>query len=169
MLTRRTMPVVDDSGQDWGATCGPYTLAAMAGMPLAGVRGVVSDREPDLFGERLTFRGWMNVGQMKRAAESVGLRLVPTSGDHQVGRLVEIMRGGGAWIVLLAWRGPWPPRVDQRFSHWIGVARGRVYEPNRNEWMGFVDWVSFEPRLRPDRAERNGLYLKWHAATRPPS
>jgi hypothetical protein len=146
---------------EWGANCGPASLAAALGVQLADVRAAVS--------EKGKFRGYMTITHMKQAIHDMGERVVRIHAtqtrpyefclQHRVNR-------PHVRIVCVAWYGPWSvnPRAAAAHRHWIAAQGGMVYDVNSNDWMPAVLWEDNAHLLYPKRA--TGHTFTWLADLR---
>lgn len=141
MTTLYHPPDVAECSKAWGATCGPCSLAAALGRPVASVFDAVSDPPEGLPGiAATTFRGWMTIGQMKQAVVRAGAHLVrewsPLSVDGL--RLALAAFDGMPMLACLQWGGPWPPRAAAVHRHWVTLRLGSFYDWPLGLWV--YDW-----------------------------
>lgn len=107
-----TREEVDQANEDWGASCGPVSLAAALGAPLALIRAVVVP---------LGFGGWMNPTMMGTALEELEVRFELVRSNGPALRPNARMR-----IIRIQWEGPWMERSvkeQYRHTHWIAWCR----------------------------------------------
>jgi hypothetical protein len=135
-------PDVAECSKAWSATCGPCSLAAALGRPVASIFDAVSDPPDGLPGiNPTTFRGWMTIGQMKQAVVRAGAHLDrewPGASILMLGDLLSKPAFAGAMLVCIQWHGPWPPRAAAKHRHWIALRWAEVDgEPAR---LYAYDW-----------------------------
>lgn len=104
---RFTADQAAQANEEWGANCGPHSIAAACGLTLDEVRAKL-----------VNFRGWMNPTQI---TETLGA----------LGRFGSIKKGNmGGWIGngihRIQWEGPWmnpgvPARVAYKHTHYIAA------------------------------------------------
>jgi hypothetical protein len=104
----------DAANAEWGANCGPASLAAALGLQLADVRAAVSDKGK--------FRGYMTITHMKQAIGDLGFRLrrVEAPPRHEF-ILRRRHNPDHVQIVCVAWTGPWSknPKAAAAHRHFI--------------------------------------------------
>lgn len=61
-------------------------------------------------------------------------------------------------LAILQWEGPWPPRANATFRHWVAWRESMIWDANLEEWKPFCEWEEFLPELMPKRA------TGWHVA-----
>lgn len=129
-------PDVDACHASWGATCGPCSLAAALGVPVADVFEAVSDGLPQENIPGLlapvparAFRGHMGIKQMRDAIAKLGARvtIVRSSGTIHYGDFWDDIAGHTV-LTCVQWDGPWPPRVAAKYRHWVVFRYGYVGE-----------------------------------------
>jgi len=107
---RFTPDEFEQAFDEWGANCGPGSIAALCGLSLASLRPHLGDFES---------KRYTNPTLMWQVLRSIG---VPFT--YHGGHL-----GQGGWprygLARIQWEGPWtrpgvPPRA-YRHTHWIGV------------------------------------------------
>src|ERR1700726_1868375 len=96
----------DAASQNWGANCGPHTVAAICELSLQEVRKYF---EP--------FPGTTNPTLLKKVLASLGIE-----SDISKNLRTKELRDG---ISYVQWEGPWlkpgaPPVARYRHTHWIG-------------------------------------------------
>lgn len=127
-----TPPDVEECANDWGANCGPASLAALAGISLAKIK-------PYLVG--FAGRGYMNPTHMRDACLKMNLPVArqtkhwPTVNDVA--------------LVFVQWGGPWlkpgvPVGAAYRNTHWITLVGEAAYDVNVGRWVHRADWC--DPR-----------------------
>jgi hypothetical protein len=125
---------VDAAYDDWGANCGPATLAAILGCEVEAVR-----RFMDSGWER---RRYTNLMHMHAALRNAGVQHRSTAD--------KLPRRGLAFIQFC---GPWtepgkPIASAYRHTHWIGIDGTMVYDVNAGDsWVEFELWKKDMPIL----------------------
>jgi hypothetical protein len=125
---------------EWGANCGPASLAVVAGMTLDQVRPWLGDFER---------KGYTNPTLMFDSLRRIGVRwtctAVQCSSENQ---------GMLAWpafgLARIQWEGPWtapgvPIRVRYRHTHWVASmgGEGQVFDVNCMSvggWVPLSEW-----------------------------
>src|SRR5688572_27577824 len=92
---------------EWGANCGPVTLAMMTGSTLEAVRPHIPAFEA---------RRYTNPTMMLQALRSLGIRF----SDH------ADLNWPKFGLARIQWEGPWtkpgvPLRARYRYTHWVGA------------------------------------------------
>ncbi len=138
---------------EWGFNCGPASLATMAGLKPAEVRGLLPNFEQ---------KRYTNPTMMLQALKALGIG-VQHAGDSQ-----KLTQYG---ICRIQWEGPWtqpgaPAKWAYTKTHWIGafVIRGypRVYDVN-DDWQEMVDWEkNTVPALTATIERATGKYRPTH-------
>ncbi len=121
-----------EANEEWGANCGPCSLAAVIGIDVSKVRKACAGFEG---------RGYMNQTQMNDAIDNLGLMGLATP-------KVKAPRQGHNFpnygVALIQWRGKWdsaPPIAQYPHTHWIGVNGKMIFDVNQDpHWQGFVAW-----------------------------
>lgn len=128
---------VDEAHAEWGANCGPCSLAALLGCPVADVRG---------WFPAFPARPWVNPTTMKGALDAAGARWSLTRRAMQPasGQVVEFPVRGLAFVQF---DGPWcapgaPVTAAYRHTHWVAVSGSAVYDANARCWLTREDWVT---------------------------
>lgn len=110
---------------NFGANCGPTSFAAVVGLEVCSALQYF----PNFIDRR-----WCNFTQMKQALRTRG---VPFT----------IVRSGlpNRGLALVQWLGPWVGldfggRKSLKYTHWIGVEGGRVFDHTEGEWMPLAVW-----------------------------
>jgi len=140
MLDRpQTPPPVDGvlaALREWGANCGPTAIAAALEVPLATVRGAVSNGD--------TFKGYMGVPDFKAAIPRAGGRIVrswskplePVDAFYADLLLANAAAetNGEPLVVLIRFCGPWDaiPRAAATYRH--AFAYRRCFVEPRTCW-----------------------------------
>ena len=158
MTTLYSPPDVYDAYQSWRANCGPCSLAAVLGVPVADVR--------DYF-PGFPARAFTNPTTMKAAIGAAG----------RAWRLTSLnfywpLNG----LAFVQWEGPWtrpgvPIGAAYRHTHWVGV-RSRngagtdlppaVYDVNADGWLTRPEW---EAEIVSDLLAANRGATGWHVRT----
>ena len=126
---------IDDANRaqaEWGANCGPGSIAAVLGLTLDELRPHLGDFEQ---------KRYTNPTLMWDILKRLGVSW-------------RVVRGAQTWpafgLARVQWEGPWtapgvPMRVRYRYSHWVGAATiegaVRVFDLN---CMCVGGWVSLE-------------------------
>lgn len=135
-------PDVEQASKAWGATCGPCSLAAALGRPVASVFEAVADPPQGLPGiDTPSFRGWMTIGHMKTAVVRAGAHL-DREWAPATPRMLEELLGTPAFagtriLACLQWGGPWPPRAAARFRHWVALC---LASDGKRTGLAAYDW-----------------------------
>lgn len=143
---------VDEAYREWGAACGPSSLAAALGCDVADVRRLFPGH-----------RGWVNPTHMLQALSLTGLR-------HREPRPGETHPCRG--LLFIQFLGPWmapgvPIAARYKRTHWIAVVRNReaerlVWDCNSTTgWMLFEQWRSV---LVPELIAHNRGSDGWRVA-----
>lgn len=116
---------------EWGASCGPHSLAAALGLTLDEVRAVLP-----------AFKGWMNPTMMGDALRSLGKRY-----DLKKGLKTQVPCEG---ICRVQWEGSWlnpgvPPAVAYHHTHWVAHHEGHVLctASVAELWVPFETWKAW--------------------------
>lgn len=110
---------------NFGANCGPASFAAVVGLEVCDALQYF----PDFLDRR-----WCNFTHMKAALRSRGAPFaIVRSGMPQRG------------LALVQWLGPWigsdfGGRKSLKYTHWIGVEGGRIFDHTEEEWMPLAVW-----------------------------
>jgi hypothetical protein len=101
-----------DANGEWGANCGPHSIAAACGLSLVDVRKLLPN-----------FRGFMNVTEMTDALTRAGIAFTFAN------RLKTPSLCAG--INRLQWEGPWlnpgvPKRAAYKHTHFVARAGNHV-------------------------------------------
>lgn len=135
---------IETAASEWGANCGPCSLAALLDVPVAKVKAVLNGFDK---------RKYMNPTHMKEALTRAGIehrslgRQMPTHG-----------------LAFIQWGGheKKPHFVQYQFTHWIAVEPPpsnvidvwpTVFEVNAPYLVEFREWE----RQMPDIAQRGGI------------
>ena len=134
---------VDAAYESWGANCGPCSLAAILGVPVADVRQYVNGFDK---------KRYMNLTEMMAALTAAGktFDMVPR----------RFPRHGLAFI---QWKGPWDSHVLRAYqhTHWLGIDSEMVYDLNADaSWVKLDLWKKAMPVLIRD--EVNGATGEWY-------
>lgn len=128
----------DTAHDEWGANCGPASLAAALDLKLADVREAVSE------GGR--FRGYMSITNMRAALHRLGIRheSVPPCG----------LFDDWTALVCVQWEGSWSSshKAAACKRHWVARRGQLLYEVLANEWMPMAEWEGAVSALYPRRA-----------------
>ena len=149
---------VDEASAAWGANCGPAALAAALGVQVADVRRAVSEAR----GDEWHFKGYMGLGDMRRAIRRAGARTGREGASDEI-----LSAEGPPKVVLVQWCGSWEavPRAAATYRHWIAsvVLDGvLVYDVNENDWLTLAEWIeNAVPQLMPKRG--TGWRVQWTA------
>lgn len=106
-------PAESDAAHDeWGANCGPHSLAAALGKSLTEVRPHIGD-----------FKGWMSPTMIERALRSMEVNFHPAKNI-----CTPLLCNG---LNRIQWHGKWlnpgvPARVAYRHTHWVAHSNGWV-------------------------------------------
>jgi hypothetical protein len=141
---------------EWGANCGPASLAAALGVQLADVRAAVS--------EKGKFRGYMTITHMRQALDVLGIRLRRVEAPPRDEFCLRYRHNREhVRIVCVAWTGPWSanPKAAAAHRHFIAAQAGMVYEVCSNDWMPALLWEDNAKLLYPKRA--TGHTFTWLA------
>jgi hypothetical protein len=100
---------------EWGANCGPMSLAAALALDLPTVRTMIDGFEG---------KGYTNPTMMLRALDRAGIKYQRSSKL----KTQDLCEG----INRLQWEGPWlrpgvPPAAAYGYTHWVAAAEGRVF------------------------------------------
>lgn len=145
-MTRLPIPPDFDAAErEWGASCGPYAMAAMLGKTLAEVRPLLG-----------AFKGYMNARHMLAALDAAG----------RPGKLVTVepsWRGTG--LVRIQFEGPWtkpgvPVAAALKHTHWIGSCEGSVVDVNF-EPLRWDTWEVWEREIAPALVELTPKATGW--------
>lgn len=143
-------PDVNLCHKEWGATCGPCSLAAAIERPVADVFEAVSDPPspdelPGISPRR--FRGFMTITHMRAALDRLGTRVVRflteewrrKPGAAPESRLEDWLHDATA-IACLQWGGPWDdvPRAAARYRHFITIRFVEADDDGPQLWV--YDW-----------------------------
>jgi len=132
------------ASDEWGANCGPCSLAALLECPVAWARFLIADFDK---------RKYMNPSHMKEALSRAGVE------HHSLGRQLPAY---GLAFVQWGGHGGRPHFVQYQFTHWIAIEPGpgnvidslpTVFEVNAPYLVSFDEWE----RQMPDIAKRGGL------------
>lgn len=145
-----TIPITDlyypddmeSAYNEWGANCGPCSLAAVLGEPLSEVRGLF-----DKF-DKLRY---CNPTHMQDA-------LAKTAAKYRTGLKVRPKRG----LVFVQWGGfeTAPIAVQYRHTHWIAVDGIVVFEVNAPHLVSWTNWEEIMPPAMAEEYKRaNGTYF----------
>lgn len=93
------------AADEWGANCGPHSIAATLGLTLEQVRPHIPN-----------FRGWMNPTQVGQTLKSLGRGYSLAKGMK-----TKVLCDG---INRIQWEGPWlkpgvPPAAAYQHTHWV--------------------------------------------------
>jgi len=111
-LVRWTEEECDTAHDEWGANCGPHSIAAALGKTLKEVRPHIPN-----------FRGWMNPTQVGETIRNLGAAYELTKGL----KTKDLCDG----VSRIQWEGPWlkpgvPKAAAYRQTHWIAHFGGWV-------------------------------------------
>lgn len=118
-----------DANEEWGANCGPHSLAAISGKTLTEIRAFVPG-----------FRGWMNPTMIGESLKALGVRYRIERPRHGTMKLEN-------GINRVQWEGPWlnpgvPARVAYFHTHWVAYVDGwalcTVIDPSL--WTEYEYW-----------------------------
>lgn len=127
----------DAANAEWGANCGPHSIAAIMQLPLHAVRAVLGE-----------FKGWMSPTMVGAALRALGAPY----GLHKGLKTKALCEG----VNRVQWEGRWldpgvPPLVAYHHTHWVAQVDGwvlcTVVSPAR--WVRKSDWE--EALLRASR------------------
>lgn len=147
---------------EWGANCGPHSIAAACGLTLDEVKGAL-----------LNFPGWMSPRHLKDTL----LRLKWVHRDEFVGpkstvdfiwrkqrNEARIIRPGNRMIARIQWEGRWlnpgqPMNLAYRETHWVAMRNDHVLDTVicAVQWVEKKDWLE---RIE-DFCKKEG-YPGWH-------
>lgn len=132
---------IEAAVNEWDANCGPSAIAAILDSPLSKIRPLL-----------LSFdrRQCMNIGDVQQALSLAqvkfkgGLKVIPENG-----------------LVFIQWGGHErkPVRAQYRFTHWIAVNHGRVFDINLPMIVDWKEWEATVPKLTKDEGRGNGTYF----------
>jgi len=134
---------VDAAYESWGANCGPCSLAAILGVPVADVRQYVNGFDK---------KRYMNLTDMMAALTAAGRQfdLVPR-------------RFPVHGLAFIQWKGPWDSHVLRAYqhTHWLGIDGEMVYDLNADaSWVKRDLWKKAMPVLIRD--EMKGATGDWY-------
>lgn len=140
---------------EWGANCGPMSLAAALALDLQTVRPLIAGFEE---------KGYTNPTMMRGALECVGIQYVRTSKL----RTQELCEG----INRVQWEGPWlrpgvPPIVAYGYTHWIAQSGGKVFcsATGLIGWVPISEWKVLIAKVCRDEIKRcTGWHVTDHYA-----
>lgn len=151
-----TLPFTEEDSNraynEWGASCGPHSIAAALGVPLERVRSAVPG-----------FKGWMNPTMVRAALNVLGVHPVITRNL----RTKELYEG----INRIQWEGPWldagvPARVAYFHTHWVAVRRTGEVLCTCMPWLGwtaFDTWKQWiEVTVLPEIPRSTGWHVTHH-------
>lgn len=138
---------------NFGANCGPIAFAVAMKLEVCDVMQFF----PHFAFENMR---WTNATHMRAALASAGVyseridRSFPDTG-----------------LALVQWLGPWTERnyysrQSLRYTHWVAVDNGHIYDPNAGQWLSFKDWdETFAPACVQEIARASGWSVKYGFAT----
>lgn len=147
---------------EWGANCGPHSIAAACGISLESVKNAL-----------LSFPGWMSPRHLKETL----LRLKWVRRDEFVGPkshidfvwkkqrdAARVIHPGNRMIARIQWEGEWlnsgePPNLAYRETHWVAIRDGYVLDTVicAIQWVEKADWLE-----RFDDFCKKEDYYGWH-------
>lgn len=160
-------PDVDAAYDRWGANCGPCALAAALGCSVDDLRAAVSEpaKQLELGEPPLHYRGYMDVGHMRRALAAMRVPILRTWRDQPAEFLASLGdTQERAVIVMVLWSGPWNaiPRAAATHRHFIAYRHvcvgawgpGWTYDGNAQGWLPHAIWAQdIAPQLIPKRGD----------------
>ena len=131
-----TLEDLERAASEWGANCGPVSIAAMTGVALDNLRPKMGDFEANRY---------TNPTLMWETLNRLGIRWY---------KLKAPLTWPKWGLARIQWHGPWtapgvPARVAYRHTHWVGscVAKsggGGVFDINAlnngSGWCSLKDW-----------------------------
>lgn len=110
---------------NFGANCGPTSFAALVGLEVCSAL---------IHFPGFIERPWCNFTQMKRALRSCDVPFAAISNKFPE-----------CGLALIQWLGPWIAsdfggRKSLKFTHWVAVESGRVFDHTTVEWMSVSAW-----------------------------
>ena len=151
----------------WGLNCGPAALAAIAGVSLEAVRGMIPGFEA---------RRYTSPTMMRAGVAAAGLTIV----RDDRGRVEEAGRLVAPALIRVQWGGPWTerrpdgsvpnPRWGYRATHWIATAVGAevplwIFDVNAG-WTTPADWQGrVVPMLTATIRRASGAWWTTHTWT----
>jgi hypothetical protein len=132
---------IEAANEAWGANCGPCALAAILGRKVEDVRSLVMP----MFEKK----GCMTPTDMKAALDKAGVA-------HSSGPKKEWPECG---LVFIQWGGfeSRPVIAQYRFTHWVAVRQGKLFDLNLPELTTRPDWERFSVDLSK-AFKGNGTY-----------
>lgn len=175
-MSRHVLTLEELSRERW-ATCGPASLAALLGRPLAEIRGAFPRQTPE--------RTWTNQQDMVEAFRRLGLLVFSTGASGEAhppeatggtsGAIWPIQRWPVCGLAMVQFRGGWekagaPLAAALEHTHWVAVqpalnvepATPAVFDVNQvgDDYFGLTGWTfrsSWEQRTVPMLAASYGL------------
>lgn len=125
------------ANNEWGASCGPHSIAAMLGLSLDQVREHLVD-----------FRGWMSPMMVGDTLRRLGAAYTLRKGMKTRGMCVGLNR--------VQWEGPWlnpgkPAAAAYAHTHWVAHVDGWVLCSlvDRASWMPLDAWEREVAKTEP--------------------
>lgn len=136
---------------DWGANCGPHSLAAALAVDLATIRKLMPDFEG---------KGYTNPTMLRRVLDNVGMEYELTKGL----KTREVCEG----INRVQWEGPWlnpgvPPRVAYFQTHIVAAAADMVFCTCTSiGWVPVDEWRAHLDEIVPAWPKCTGWHITHH-------
>lgn len=116
-----TQEDMDRASAEWGANCGPASLAFACGLHIDAVRGVI----PDFERKGYTSPTMMRAGLLAMGRDHTEQR-IPKEHAARIRRLADVLKTPGSYLIRIQWEGPWTdpgmnPRWAYTYTHWIAA------------------------------------------------
>jgi len=140
---------------NFGANCGPSSLAAILGKEVCRVM---------CYFPHFEYSRWTNLTQMRRAFDEAGYSVKV--------RRCELPTHG---VALIQWLGPWTKRdFFSRWSlihtHWVAVSENYVFDHTECKWQTLEEWSGqVAPRFIENIPQAHGWAVKYGVETTKPS
>lgn len=137
---------IDEAYEQWGANCGPCSIAAILERSVNDIRPFLGDFES---------RRYMNITHLKNALDSAGVKYRSIGPNLPNYGLVFVQWGGHEAK---------PIRVQYRFTHTIGYKKtdfgsGVVFEVNADEIVTWELWQRVMPQLVQEEKKGDGSFI----------